>query len=457
MSAPPLFALDREVYTVSRLNREVGLLLTQSLPPLWVEGELSNVARPSSGHLYFSLKDEAAQVRCAMFRHRCQHLSFLPADGTRVLARVRIGLYEPRGEFQLVVEHLEDAGLGALARAFALLKTRLAAEGLFDASCKRPLPALPRQIGVITSPTGAAVRDILSVLKRRFPLIPVVIYPASVQGEGAPEALCKALAIAGERGDCEVLILARGGGAIEDLAAFNDEALARAIAACPIPLVTGIGHEIDFTIADFVADLRAPTPTAAAERVSPDQDVLRAHLAKALQRLIGGLARTLKDHLQRMRWLNGRLGLCHPQRHLQQLSRRLDDLELRARQAIRLRVIASVRGIEQQSARLRHASPAPSVQQAQGRLKQLELALYTVLRQHLQIAQGRLAGLANTLDATSPLATLKRGYALVMRQTDHRIVRTQHDVTPGEAITIRLGQGTLNATVTARHSPVKPR
>jgi len=264
------FDLERDVYTVSRLNREVRTVLEGSFPLLWVEGELSNLSQPPSGHIYFSLKDEYAQVRCAMFRTRRVHLRFRPENGVHVLARVRVSLYEGRGDFQLVVEHLEPAGEGALRLAFERLKQKLASEGLFDAARKRPIPEFPRQVGLITSAAGAAVRDLLSVLARRYPALPVLIFPVPVQGGEAAEAMVAALRRANARAECDVLILARGGGSMEDLWPFNDETLARAIASSAIPVVTGIGHEIDFTIADFVADQRAATPSAAAELVSPD-------------------------------------------------------------------------------------------------------------------------------------------------------------------------------------------
>src|ERR1700682_5711319 len=263
---------DQEFYSVSRLNREVRVLLERGCGSLWLEAEISNFARPNSGHWYFSLKDANAQVRCAMFRQRNMLCAFTASDGQKVLVRARIGLYEPRGEYQLIVDHMEDAGLGALKRQFEELSAKLKQEGLFAADRKSPLPSLPRRIGIITSPTGAAVRDILHVLASRFPATAVLIYPVAVQGAQAAAEIIAALEVAGRRAECDVLILARGGGSLEDLWAFNDERLARVIVASPIPVITGIGHEIDFTIADFAADVRAPTPSAAAELVVPDAE-----------------------------------------------------------------------------------------------------------------------------------------------------------------------------------------
>jgi len=262
---------DRDVYTVSRLNQTARQLLEQGLPRIWLEGELSNLSRPSSGHLYFTLKDSRAQIRGAMFRNRNQLLRFRPQEGMQMLVRCRISLYEPRGDYQLIAESMEEAGDGALQRAFEELKRKLDLEGLLRAEHKQPLPLLPRRIGVVTSPSGAAIRDVLSVLKRRFPAIPVMVYPVPVQGKEAGREIAAMLHRAGERRECDVLILTRGGGSLEDLWAFNEEVVARAIHDCPVPVISAVGHEVDFTIADFVADQRAPTPSAAAELASPDQ------------------------------------------------------------------------------------------------------------------------------------------------------------------------------------------
>ena len=259
----------RDIYSVSRLNAEIRAVLEGSFPMLWVEGELSNLATPRSGHLYFSLKDDHAQVRCALFRNKRLLLREQPSDGDRVLVRARIGLYEPRGDCQLIVAHLEPAGQGTAQQAFEQLKRKLQAEGLFDAARKRDLPVFPRRLGVITSPSGAAIRDVLQVLRRRAPHLPVTVFPALVQGAEAPQSLRDALVTALARGDCDILLVTRGGGSVEDLAAFNDEALARMIAAAEVPIVSAVGHEIDFSISDFVADARAPTPSATTSPPSP--------------------------------------------------------------------------------------------------------------------------------------------------------------------------------------------
>src|SRR5579864_449984 len=302
----------REVYSVSRLNREVRGLLERGLGVVWIEGELSNFSQPASGHWYFSLKDRDAQLRCAMFRMKNVLVGFTPRAGSQVLLRGRISVYEARGEYQLIVEHLEEAGVGALKREFERLKTRLAAEGLFAPERKRALPRFPRRIGVITSPSGAALHDILKILARRFPPAAVLIYPAPVQGAAAVPALVAALATAGARAECDVLILARGGGSLEDLWAFNDERVARAIHACALPVVTGVGHEIDFTIADFVADARAPTPSAAAELVVPDRSAWLQSIARTAQRLDVCMRRELRALAARLAHARHRLGQAHP-------------------------------------------------------------------------------------------------------------------------------------------------
>src|SRR5690606_35272474 len=261
---------EREILSVSQLNRRAKQLLETHLPLLWVEGELSNVSQPSSGHWYFTLKDDQAQVRCAMFRNRNMLVRFKPQQGQQVLVRARVSLYEGRGDYQLIAEHMEEAGTGALQRAFEALKAKLGAEGLFDEARKRPIPTLPRHIGVITSPTGAAIRDVLTVLERRFPSIPVTVIPVAVQGKESAPQIVRALELANRCGLFDVLLLTRGGGSLEDLWSFNEEAVARAVAASQLPVVCAVGHEVDFSIADFVADLRAPTPSAAAELMTPD-------------------------------------------------------------------------------------------------------------------------------------------------------------------------------------------
>ncbi|MBK7249667.1 MAG: exodeoxyribonuclease VII large subunit [Gammaproteobacteria bacterium] len=401
---------ERPVYTVSRLNREVRLLLEQGLGVVWVEGELSNLAQPSSGHWYFTLKDAGAQLRCAFFRQKNARAAYAPSNGQQMLARGRISLYEPRGDYQLIVEHLEPAGIGALRQEFERLKMRLAAEGLFDEALKRDLPPVPHRIGVITSPSGAAIRDILHVLARRFPAAAVLVYPVPVQGAQAAPAIAAALALASERAECDVLILARGGGSLEDLWAFNDERVARAIRASRVPVVSGIGHEVDFTIADFAADVRAPTPSGAAEIVVPESSTWLEALARHGQRLAVAMRRKLRDERTRFEGTELRLRRAHPGVQLAQRVQRLDDLEQQLLRALRRR---------------------------------LESTAY-----RLQLA-------VRTLHTASPLATLARGFAIVTRVADGTLVTEAASLTPGEEIDARLARGSLRArVVTLRHSPV---
>jgi exodeoxyribonuclease VII large subunit len=442
-------AAARDVYSVSRLNREARMLLEGYFPLLWVEGELSNLARPSSGHLYFSLKDEAAQVRCAMFRMRNQSLVFTPRDGMQVLVRARIGLYEGRGEFQLVVEHMEEAGDGALRRRFEELKHRLASEGLFEASRKRPIPSIPRCIGVITSPTGAAIRDVLSVLARRCPVIPVLLYPVPVQGNGAAVEIAQRIRLASERRDCDVLILTRGGGSLEDLWAFNEEVVARAIRACEVPVVTGVGHEIDFTIADLAADCRAATPSAAAELVAPDMAEWLARLAGLQDRLSHAMRRCLGHTSERLAWLTKRLEQQHPGQRLCGQAQRLDELEQRLGRAHRVYLRHCGTRLAELSARLHRHVPVHRLGQLEARCEGLAQRLRGALQLALARREQRLASAVRALDAVSPLATLARGYAIVTKAQDGAIVRRAREVEAGERVETRLSEGRLLCKVEA--------
>ncbi|MEO6186745.1 MAG: exodeoxyribonuclease VII large subunit [Steroidobacteraceae bacterium] len=397
---------QREVYSVARLNSEARQLLEAGLPTLWVEGEISNFSAPASGHWYFTLKDRDSQIRCAMFRARNSGVGFRPRDGQQLMLRGRVSLYEPRGDYQLIAEAMEDAGEGALRREFEKLKTRLAAEGLFSTDLKRPLPAMPRRIAVVTSPTGAAVRDVLHILARRFPPALVLVFPTAVQGAAATPFIVAAIDNASARGDCDVLILARGGGSIEDLWCFNDERVARAIRRCRIPVITGIGHEIDFTIADFAADVRAPTPSGAAELVVPDRRSLLATVAMATARLQAAVQRQISRAQQRHIELMERLQRAHPGNRLRQQTQRLDELDMRLRRAWE--------------------------------------SSFTRSRQRLLLAQ-------RGLDAISPLATLDRGFAIVTR-ADGAVVQDAADVQPGDRIEARVARGSVLAQVTSTRS-----
>jgi exodeoxyribonuclease VII large subunit len=439
-------AADLDIYTVSRLNREVRVLLERGFGTLWLEAEISNFARPSSGHWYFSLKDAAAQVRCAMFRQRNMLCAFVAKDGQKVLVRARIGLYEPRGEYQLIVDHMEDAGLGVLKRQYEELRARLDAEGLFAAGRKRPLPSLPARIGIVTSPSGAALRDILHVLARRFPAVPILIYPVPVQGAGAAAEIIAALSLAGRRADCDLLILARGGGSLEDLWAFNDERLARAIVASPIPIVTGIGHEVDFTIADFAADVRAPTPSAAAELAVPDAAEWLDAYARMGVRLERCMRRRLQAYGERLRWLTGRAALVSPAARLTQQAQRLDELEQSLARAWERQQRGRRERLNWLLGRAARASPAARLRLTAERHAALWARLQAAQAAQLRRLRERLLPLLRTLNAVSPLATLERGYAIVSI-AGGEILRDAAHAPPGTVIEARLAHGRLRATV----------
>jgi exodeoxyribonuclease VII large subunit len=441
------FDFSRDIYSVSRLAREARAVLEGSFPLLWVEGELSNLAQPASGHIYFSLKDEAAQVRCAMFRPRRLLLGFRPANGQHVLVRARVSLYEGRGEFQLIVEHMEPAGEGALRLELERLKQRLAAEGLFDARHKRPLPPFPRCVGVITSPTGAAIRDLLAVLRRRFPALPVILYPAQVQGEGAVAELVAALEIANTRAECDVLILARGGGSLEDLMAFNAEALARAIRASAIPVVTGVGHEIDTTIADLAADQRGATPSAAAELVSPSAEHVAERLRAFERRLATSEGRILAGLRQRLGAASRHLALLHPLGRVQRRQQQVDEFARRLAEALGRRLERDRTRWAALDRRLTAASPALGVERLRVRSRAAAERLRRILPSEIASRRSRLAVTVQGLEALSPLATLARGYALVRLLPDRQVLRDARDAAPGAEIEAQLARGRIKARV----------
>lgn len=435
--------------TVSELNHQARHLLESSFMQVWVEGELSGFSRPSSGHWYFSLKDQKCQIRCAMFRGANQRIRTLPREGDQIRIRGKVTLYENRGDFQIIVEHLEPAGLGALQQAYEALKARLQGEGLFDPARKKPIPATPRHIGVVTSPTGAAIHDILTVLKRRCPAIPVTLYPTAVQGQAATADIVQAIDRAQQHGLADVLIIGRGGGSLEDLWCFNEEAVARAIAACSIPTVSAVGHEVDVTIADFVADLRAPTPSAAAEKISPDQQDWLRRLAEQQGRL-GQSARRL---LQRLDSQLGHLSarLRDPRRELLEKAQRMDELELRLNKAISGRLGQQKQKTDYLLQRMSAQSPRRTLKTAREQTQSLDERMTLAARHLLRQKDERLQHIAQTLHVVSPLATLGRGYAIV-RDDQGRIVRKADDLETGNQITARLGRGSVSARVTKINS-----
>lgn len=428
--------LPAEILTVSALARSVRDLLEHRYPLLWVSGEISNFVRAKSGHMYFSLKDETAQVRCVMFRNRGQHLDWEPREGLRVEVRALVTLYEARGDFQLGVESMRRAGQGALFEAFIRLRDKLDKEGLFDPAHKKPLPRYAQRIGIVTSPQAAALRDVLTTLARRNPSIPVVIYPSQVQGEGAAKQLSEAIAAAARRKECDVLIVCRGGGAIEDLWAFNDEALARAIHACPIPIVTGIGHESDFTIAEFVADRRAATPTAAAELASPARAELLAGLIQARRSLLRHIQSALDAKAQRLDSLAARLQ--SPADRLDAGAARLDAARARLSAAFAL-------GRRDAEWRLSHAvrrltAAMPNLGVLQNRIGQLDIALRRATPQRLAMLAEDLARSSLGLAHLDPAAVLERGYAIA-RTPEGSVVRSSADLRTGDRLELSFARG----------------
>jgi exodeoxyribonuclease VII large subunit len=439
-------APNRDIFSVSRLAKEVRFALERGFPLLWVQGEIGNLTNAASGHSYFNLKDDQAQVRCAMFRARRQLLRFVPKSGDQVLVRARISFYEARGEFQLVIEHMEPAGEGALRQALEALKQKLAAEGLFDESRKQPLPALPATIGILSSPKGAAVHDVLSVLARRYPLARVILYPIPVQGQEAPAAIVEMLKIANARREADVLILTRGGGSLEDLMAFNDEQVARALARVEIPCVSAIGHEIDFIITDLVADKRAATPSAAAELVSPDQGQLVQLVNTRAGQLMERITQRLIQASERHAALEQRLTLSHPLRRLQQQMQRLDELDGHLQMLMRHRQQNALWQFESLQQRLLACHPGLRLEHFKERLDELLPRLRQAQRHLLENKALALGATARALQAISPLATLDRGYALARRE-DGRIIRDAKEVQPGERLSVQLAKGAIEAEV----------
>ena len=437
----------RKILSVTQLNRITNQLLGEHFLSVFVEGEISNLSTPSSGHLYFSLKDANAQVRCAMFRTQQRRLKFKPENGTQVTIKAQVSLYEPRGDFQLIVEQIEEAGDGALRRAFEALKQKLSEEGLFDTANKKILPALPKTIGVITSPTGAAIRDILTVLRRRFPAIPVIIYPVTVQGDKAKHEIARAIALANEQQQCDVIILGRGGGSLEDLWAFNEEVVARAIYASAIPLISAVGHETDVTIADFVADFRAATPSAAAEYAAPDQLEWLSRFIQLDRRLQLQLERTFSQKQQTFNWICKRLEQQNPGQKLARNAQRVDELESRLNQAIQTRLRHNKSLVKASTAKLWQYNPDKTVNSYKQKHDFLSKRLISIARHKLEFFDQKLLSASQTLHAVSPLATLNRGYALVIHQPSGTIVRSTEQLTTGDRVETRIAQGHFTSEV----------
>ena len=438
---------ERVVCTVSELVMRIKATLEDRFPAVWVEGEISNLRVPSSGHAYFTLKDDGAQLRCVLFRSRGRRVAFQPEDGMQVLAFGGLDVYAARGEYQLIVELLEPKGVGALQLAFEQLKRKLEAEGLFDGGPKRALPPFPRTIGIVTSPTGAAIRDMLHVIGRRFADLRVLITPVRVQGEEAPGDIVRALRDLQEVAELDVVIVGRGGGSIEDLWAFNDERVARAISGCRVPVISAVGHETDFTIADFVADLRAPTPSAAAEVVVRE----KLHVVRALCDLYDALkqamARRLRRERQRVDALGRRRVLVDASRALRDWHRRLDELNARLALGARNHRRARVHRLSLATNALRSLNPVARIANGTVVLAQLRGRLASAGTHSVKTARHRFDAAVGQLDSLSPLAVLGRGYSLTRLLPSGAIVRSAAQTRPGDAIEILLRQGALDARV----------
>lgn len=431
-------------FTVSSLNRQIQQLLEASLPWILVEGEISNLARPGSGHWYFSLKDDKSQIRCTMFKNKNQLVRFKPKEGDMVRLRAKVTFYGPRGDCQLSVESMESAGEGALQLAFERLKSTLKAEGLFDSDTKKALPTMPARVALITSPTGAVIRDMITAFKRRFPLTELTLFPSIVQGNGSAENLIKQLHRADANGYFDAIIIGRGGGSLEDLWSFNDETLARTIFQANTPIVSAVGHETDFTICDFVADVRAATPTAAAELLSPDKKAL---IDKCLQQsalLTYRIEQSIQQHQQRLDYLIR--SMRHPKDRLEQQQKQLDQLTQRLTQSIKLILEKQRTRSEYASQRLLQVSPEKTLAQHQLQLHQYQARLEHSLKQNLVTKQQVFSNLIEKLNLVSPLNILSRGYAIPSK--NKQVIRSIHDVNKGDSIQVRIEDGVLECEVT---------
>ncbi|HIF6102262.1 TPA: exodeoxyribonuclease VII large subunit [Vibrio parahaemolyticus] len=437
---------NQNIFTVSRLNAEVRLLLENEMGIVWLVGEISNFSAPVSGHWYLTLKDSRAQVKCAMFRGNNRRVTFKPANGNQVLVKARLSLYEPRGDYQLLIESMQPEGDGRLQQEFEELKMKLAAEGLFAQTNKLPLPEHPKRVGIITSKTGAALYDILDVLKRRDPSLPVVIYPTMVQGDDAAIQIAQAIGRANSRNECDVLIVGRGGGSLEDLWCFNNEILARTIAASQIPIISAVGHEVDMTIADFVADMRAPTPSAAAELVSRDNSHKDQSLVAKQHKLASAMRYYLAQQKQQSAQLLHRLERQHPSYQLQRQSQQLDELDMRLRRAMQRFIDTRQQAVERKHHRLQLNSPVKHLAQQKSRLERVEHKLLDAMDRKLLTMRHQLAIAAEKLDTVSPLATLKRGYSITQTEQG-KVVTSADDVKTGDLLVTRLANGEIHSTV----------
>jgi len=438
---------SNNIYSVSSLNRTVADLLEQEFAWIWVEGEISNLAQPASGHIYFSLKDRSAQVSCAMFKGRKRSLKFQPENGNQVLVRAKVSLYQPRGNYQLIVDRMEEAGDGALRRQFEELKIKLAGEGLFDETSKQEIPELPECITIITSKTGAAIHDVLSVIERRFPSIPVKLFPVPVQGVEAAPAICNAIqlidqAVSDGTLNCDVILLVRGGGSLEDLWSFNEESVARTIYDCSVPIISGVGHEVDVTIADFVADVRAATPTAAAETVTPDQSTWLQSFDWYQQRLTQLVSDKVSRYQEKIQWLHRRLQQQHPETQLSRLQQRSDELQQRLMRASHAMLDARQSKLTVINAKLGAQNPSRLLKQNRQTTRYLTTRLQQATLNLFAQKKSLLANAARTLNTISPLQTLERGYSITLNEKGAPIVSIAQ-VKANDTIETRLHNGSI--------------
>ena len=435
---------SRHIHSVTELNHKVKNVLENRLPTVWVEGEISNLSVPSSGHWYLTLKDDGAQIRSAMFRGRNRNVNFIPKNGTQVVVYGNLSLYAPRGDYQLIIESMEEAGEGALRRAFEQLKAGLEKEGLFDDSYKKPIPEMPKQIGVVTSGTGAAFRDIVHVLKRRFPSIPILLFPVPVQGNEAAPAIKQAIEKANTLKNCDVLIVGRGGGSLEDLWAFNEEIVARAIFQSEIPIVSAVGHQTDFTIADFVADLRAPTPSAAAEVVSPDQTEWLQTINSYEQYFLSRIQQIIADLKQQVLHLSKRLR--NPNKELEEYAQKLDQLEIRLLKSIQYKLSVSKEKTQSLNTRFNNQNPLGHYSLQHKQIASHSSRLENALKRQIENKKLKFSSLAQRLDSISPLQTLQRGFSITKNQQGE-IVSSCDQVSENDAINVQIKDGTLQGVI----------
>ncbi|MCX8116524.1 MAG: exodeoxyribonuclease VII large subunit [Desulfobacterota bacterium] len=438
----------RYILTVTELTQQIKEMLEERFPDLWVEGEISNLRIPPSGHLYFTLKDDLSQIRAVLFRTQARTLKFLPEDGLHVICRGRIGLYEKRGEYQLILEAMEPKGLGALQLAFLQLKERLEKEGLFDPSHKKPLPFLPQTIGIITSPTGAVIQDMIRIIHRRFENVRLLLYPVRVQGEGAPQEIVEAIGYFNRCKNVDVIIVGRGGGALEDLWAFNDEAVARAIYRSKIPIISAVGHETDYTIADFVADLRAPTPSAAAEMVVRDKREVQRQIEYLRYRLETTMGRGIGRYRSELAYLLK--ALVDPKRRIEEAYLRLDDLGLRFRRSLFSELGRRKEAVDFFTQRLHLQNPAQKIKRHRSALADWGHRLNQRIGHLIEVRREAWRGIVGKLESLNPLAVLERGYSLTRKMPSLDIVRDYREVTCGEEVEVTLSRGRLHCRVEDR-------